>query len=111
MGSALTIARYNEEILSGCRLADEAFLAGIKTRYSFSFSVDTNVFDKPGLLITGRQDSMVGYQDASILLDKYTRTSFAVLDRAGHNLQIEQPGLFNALMHEWLDRVEEDGLK
>ncbi|MFD1773764.1 alpha/beta fold hydrolase [Paenibacillus rhizophilus] len=50
-------------------------------------------------------------QDASNLFDKYTRTSFAVLDRAGHNLQIEQPGLFNALMHEWLDRVEENGIK
>jgi len=24
---------------------------------------------------------------------------------AGHNLQIEQPALFDALMLEWLDRV------
>jgi len=30
-----------------------------------------------------------------------------VLDRAGHNLQIEQEDLFNALVNEWLDRVED----
>jgi pimeloyl-ACP methyl ester carboxylesterase len=30
------------------------------------------------------------------------------LDTAGHNLQVEQPVLFNALIQEWLDRVELD---
>jgi pimeloyl-ACP methyl ester carboxylesterase len=39
------------------------------------------------------------------LLPHYPHASFAVLDTAGHNLQIEQPVLFNALMGEWLDRV------
>jgi hypothetical protein len=33
--------------------------------------------------------------------------TFAVLDKAGHDLQIEQEKLFNALVNEWLDRVEE----
>ena len=32
---------------------------------------------------------------------------FAVLDRAGHLLQYEQRDLFDALVNEWLDRVEE----
>jgi pimeloyl-ACP methyl ester carboxylesterase len=26
---------------------------------------------------------------------------------AGHNLQIEQPTLFAALVNEWLDRIQE----
>ncbi|AHV95237.1 alpha/beta fold hydrolase [Paenibacillus sabinae] len=103
--------RYNEEILSGIRLADEDFLAAIKARYGFSFPVDQEEFHKPGLLVTGRQDAVTGYIDAFSILNKYTRTSFAVLDRAGHNLQIEQPELFNALVQEWLNRVEEDGNK
>lgn len=30
-----------------------------------------------------------------------------VLNRAGHNLQMEQFKLYEALVHEWLDRVEE----
>ena len=33
--------------------------------------------------------------------------TFAVLGRAGHALGVEQEGLFQALMTEWLDRVEE----
>ena len=41
------------------------------------------------------------------VLGNYPRGTFAVLDRAGHNLQIEQETGFNALVNEWLDRVEE----
>jgi pimeloyl-ACP methyl ester carboxylesterase len=48
---------------------------------------------------------MVGYLDQFDLLPHYPRATYAVLDTAGHNLQIEQPQLFNALMGEWLDRV------
>jgi pimeloyl-ACP methyl ester carboxylesterase len=65
-------------------------------------------FDKPTLILTGRQDSSVGYRDAWQILENYPRGTFAVLDRAGHNLQIEQETLFNALINEWLDRVEEN---
>ncbi|MFF1355998.1 alpha/beta fold hydrolase [Streptomyces sp. NPDC058297] len=42
------------------------------------------------------------------LLPAYPRASFAVLDLAGHNLQIEQPALFAALVVRWLDRVESE---
>jgi hypothetical protein len=42
-----------------------------------------------------------------MLLDNYPRASFAVLDRAGHALAVEQKPLFRALVNEWLDRVEE----
>ena len=41
------------------------------------------------------------------LLDNYPRATFAVLDRAGHFVNIEQDVLCQALMREWLDRVEE----
>ena len=64
--------------------------------------------EKPTLILAGRQDAMVGYRDAWKILENYPRGTFAVLDRAGHNLQIEQETLFNALVNEWLDRVEEN---
>ncbi|TCZ78219.1 hypothetical protein E0485_08840 [Paenibacillus albiflavus] len=32
---------------------------------------------------------------------------FAVFDRSGHNVQIEQQQLFNQLIGEWIIRVEE----
>jgi hypothetical protein len=43
----------------------------------------------------------------TIALESYPRATFAVLDRAGYNLPIEQERLFAALVEEWLDRVEE----
>lgn len=49
----------------------------------------------------------MGYRDARATREHYPRATFAVLDRAGHNVHIEQSQLLNALVHEWLDRVED----
>jgi len=77
--------------------------------YSFSFDVDAlpEPCPAPTLIVTGRQDSVVGYRDAWEILEDYPRGTFAVLDRAGHFLEVEQEDLFHALAGEWLDRVEE----
>jgi len=56
-------------------------------------------------MVMGRQDTAVGYRDQWELIENFPRASFVILDKAGHNLQIEQEGLFHALVIEWLDRV------
>lgn len=102
--------RYRDEVLSGIKIANINFLRKIKKNgYGFSFDVDkmNKKFDKPTLILLGRQDSGVGYKDAWSILENFPRSTFAVLDRAGHNLQIEQEELFNCLVTEWLRRVEE----
>ncbi|MED4956862.1 alpha/beta hydrolase [Paenibacillus macerans] len=101
-----TWTRYADEIVTGCKIADEAFLAKIKANYGFSFPIDRE-FMGPALFLLGRQDASVGYVDALRLLNLFPRGTFAVLDGAGHNLQIEQKNVFDALVNEWLDRVEE----
>jgi pimeloyl-ACP methyl ester carboxylesterase len=90
-------------------VADHAFLDRLYANYSFSFDVDllAQPFSAPSLIVTGRFDHRCGYQDAYQLLDNYPRATFAVLDRAGHLLNVEQKALFEALASEWLDRVEE----
>ena len=103
-------ARYRDEILSGLKLADNNFLFNLQQNgYAFSFDVDRSdeKFNKPTLILVGRQDSSVGYKDAWSILDNYPRATFAVLDKAGHNLQIEQAEVFNSLVNEWLERVNE----
>lgn len=77
--------------------------------YSFSFDVreSDTTFDRPTLILTGRQDATVGFAEAYGVSNLYTRATYAVLDRAGHGLYMEQDTLFKALVHEWLDRVEE----
>ena len=39
------------------------------------------------------------------VLENYPRAAFAVLDGAGHNLQIEKDQVFTALVRDWLNRV------
>jgi len=103
--------RTRDEVIAGLNVADEDFLSRLQAHgYPLSFDVDaaSAPFEKLTLILTGRQDASVGYRDAWEILENYPRSTFAVLDRAGHNLQIEQETLFNALVNEWLDRVEEN---
>ena len=91
------------------QIADHPFNERLEVASPFSFDVDTlpAPFGGPTLILTARQDHLCGYRDAWDLLDNYPRATFAVLDRAGHFVNIEQDVLCQALMREWLDRVEE----
>jgi Predicted hydrolases or acyltransferases (alpha/beta hydrolase superfamily) len=91
---------------------DEAYQEKIREHpenYAFSFDVDAlpKPCPAPTLIVTGRQDSVIGYHDAWGILENYPRATFVVLDRSGHFLGVEQEDLFHALAGEWLDRVEE----
>jgi pimeloyl-ACP methyl ester carboxylesterase len=97
---------------SANQVGDQDFQAKIRElreNYAFSFDVDDlpTPCPAPTLIVMGRQDSWVGYRDPWNILDNYPRGSFAVLDRSGHFLGVEQADLFHALASEWLDRVEE----
>ncbi|MFX1567463.1 MAG: alpha/beta fold hydrolase [Promethearchaeota archaeon] len=105
-----TWKRGKEEGLSAVKIANLKFLNKIQKKgYEFSFDVDNSYesFDKPTLFFLGRQDSNVGYRDAWKIIEKFPRATFAVLDKAGHIAQIEQEDLFNVLVNDWLDRVED----
>lgn len=103
-----TLRRFQEEVLSGLVVADTSAMARIRQRWLLSTDPEAGEpFPRPTLIVTGRQDHITGYVDQYALLPHYPRATFAVLDVAGHNLQIEQPALFEALVNEWLDRVKE----
>lgn len=101
--------RYRDEIIPGLMTADKMFLQRIQNHgYEFSMNIlkQMKPFYKPVLILTGRQDSSVGYRDAWNIVENYPRGTYTVLDMAGHNLQIEQETLFNALVSDWLNRIE-----
>lgn len=103
-------ARTKDEINVGVEMGDEDFQTRLQeTGYPFSFLPESGIghFVKPTLILTGRQDWVVGYRDSWNILESYPRATFAVLDRAGHNLAIVQEKAFNAYVNEWLDRIEE----
>jgi len=72
--------RFQQDILPGRHNEDKAFLERLKKRgYECSFDVDrlSQPFDKPSLVLAGRQDASVGYKDTMRLADIYTGSTFA----------------------------------
>ena len=88
-------------------LHDPAMFQRVWRNFDFPFELAAHqaVFDKPCLIVAGRQDSWSGYLDAVDALPCYPRATLAVLDTAGHNLAWERPALFEALLRDWLERV------
>ena len=97
------------KVLPALKLTDYAFQERILRNYEFSFDVDQHPssFEKPVLIVVGRQDSVIGYNDSWKMLKQFPRATFAILDKAGHYLGTEQNELLHALAGEWLQRVEE----
>lgn len=110
-----TYARYQSEILSGVALCDHACIHHLEKHYACKEDIDQFLkelaFSKPSLFLCGRQDTCVGYLDALTLLEDYPRASFAILDIAGHNLQIEQAKLLEEHILNWLLRVQQEEIR
>lgn len=104
--------KQEQQVGPAQKAADAKHLEPIRrdpSRYGFSFDADllAQPFMAPTLIVTGRQDTIVGYRDAWRVVENYPRATFAVLDRADHGLPIDQDALYRALVNDWLDRVEE----
>ena len=56
----------------------------------------------PVLIVTGKQDQIVGYEDQQALLPHYPNATFVTLDNAGHNAHIDQPEAVITLVREWV---------
>jgi len=98
---------FARDIYPALSAGDRSFL---ETRLDGAFSQPIHElpleFDKPALVLLGRQDAEVGYADQTRLYLDLPRASVVILDAAGHNLQIEQKRVFQALVRDWLERVE-----
>lgn len=107
--SGQTYRRYAEEILPGLKMSNKEFVEHYRdTGYAFSFNEQLKElhFDKPACMITGKQDHIVGYEDQWMFNKNFPRASFFLMDGAGHNLQLERPELFRAIVADWISRTE-----
>ncbi|SEW33828.1 Pimeloyl-ACP methyl ester carboxylesterase [Ruminococcaceae bacterium KH2T8] len=102
--------RYKEYLLPALQRADWDFLNNV-LEGSFSFDVDIldGPCEIPTLIIAGKQDSIVGYKDQFELMEKYINSTYCAVDRAGHNLQIEQPEIFEDIVENWLKEHKDRG--
>jgi pimeloyl-ACP methyl ester carboxylesterase len=104
---ALEYLRTN--VLPAIRVANREFVKKLEGKFSFDVDALCRPFDKPTLILIGRQDSYVGHQEAWNIIENYPRATFAMLDRSGHFVGRpgEQEKLFAALINNWIDRIEE----
>ena len=72
--------------------------------YALPDQEDEFAFDGPVTVVVGRNDRIVGYRDQFQILRHFPRATYTLLDRAGHYLPYEQPGLLRAMAQDWLDR-------
>jgi pimeloyl-ACP methyl ester carboxylesterase len=106
--AVLEIRRHD---MPSIRAADQRFLTRLNADYLLpqELARPGAPFERPSLLLTGRQDAMVGYAAAFRLLDEFPRATYATLDLAGHWLgRVERPEPFHALVRDWLDRMAID---
>ena len=95
--------RYKKYLMPALESADWDFLNNV-LEGSFSFDPDDlkEPCTIPCLIIAAKQDTEVGYKDQFDLMEKYTNATYCAVERAGHNLQIEQPEIFGSLVRNWL---------
>ena len=95
--------RYRTYLIPALESADWDFLNNV-LEGSFSFDPDDlkEPCTIPCLIIAAKQDTEVGYKDQFDLMEKYTNATYCAVERAGHNLQIEQPEIFGSLVKNWL---------
>lgn len=106
--TAHSVARQKEEIDAAIARGNAAFLETYQaTGYQASFDVDENsaAFNYPVMIVAGKQDSVVGYEDQFHLSQRYKRATFMALDGAGHGLNYEQEAAFTACFKLWLSQI------
>jgi pimeloyl-ACP methyl ester carboxylesterase len=103
---AATAQRYRDHVVPRTTLVDEAALGRIFA--GWTVDVGSCAFSAPTLIAVGRRDSVVGYTDATTLLERYPHATLAVIEGAGHALMHEQPEMLAAFLGDWLDRARSD---
>ncbi len=86
-----TARRYRDHVVPGTTLVDEDARGRIFA--GWKVDVGSQTCSKPTLIVAGRHDSVVGYFDATELLERYPHATLAVIEGAGHALMHERPEL------------------
>ncbi|WP_028045811.1 alpha/beta fold hydrolase [Cellulomonas sp. URHE0023] len=104
-------ALFRDHALPGLRAFRPEVIDRLQARYALTKEPEAGSppFLRPTLLVTGRQDHVVGHRSAAALVERhYPHATTAVLDRAGHNVHLDQPVLTAALLDDWLSRMDVD---
>lgn len=100
--------QFEKHVLPGVLSADLRAMAHLSKRYYLeTLPVDRDqVWKMPVLIACGMQDHIVGFKDAKALLKRYPNASFLELERAGHNVHIDQPEILAQALERWIQLLQ-----
>lgn len=98
---------FRDHVLPGIRAHHREDAAELLKAYMLSKTPETVFGTHQGrhLLITGRQDHLVGWRDQVELLEHYPHMTYAAVDGAGHNVHLDQPAVVHGLLRSWFDAI------
>jgi pimeloyl-ACP methyl ester carboxylesterase len=99
---------FEQFVLPGRRAYDQSAAAELEADFLLPHWPGHRAPEHRGrhLLVTTRQDGLVGWRDQLALLDHYPRMAATVLDGAGHNPQVECAETVRGLVGGWLDGLD-----
>jgi len=106
-----TLSLMRKYIFPPYSKTNREYLSDISDKYMTSIdeTILSEPYNRPALLLMGRQDNLTGYRNVWSIIENYPRATFAVLDCAGHHVGgVERVGVSRALISDWIDRMEED---
>lgn len=104
-----TWIRFEHLVLPGLKVVNETAKDRLEANYTLDPLPGDQLadFDKPVLIIAGRQDGIVGFADQWALAHQLPHATFALIDGAGHLAQLEEPRIVFELVRDWAGRVQE----
>ena len=98
--------RYREAVYPSVLINENNEFLHKKFRGVFGFDVDAayakKTFAAPVLILCGRYDTAVGWEDQKKWLDLYPNAVYEVIEDAGHNIFVDQPEEFERIVYSWL---------
>ncbi|WP_415972218.1 alpha/beta fold hydrolase [Rhodococcus sp. 077-4] len=103
---------YHHHVVPGYQAHDREAAQELLLNYNLEPLPEESLTSRLGginVLITGKQDSVVGWRDQLELLDYYDRQTYVAVDGAGHNVHLDQPLLVDGLIAMWLSELSRAG--
>ncbi len=97
--------RFEQCVIPGLRAADPDVVERIRPSLSVSPEASGPAFDRPVLMVMGRNDTIVGWRDQLDLAEHYPDSTVVVIDRCGHNAHLEHPEIVAVHLRTWLDAL------
>lgn len=99
--------RYQRYILPGTASCDREANERLSDRYWLDTEPESRfgTYSGPMLIVVGKEDQIVGYEDQRALLSHYPEAVFHIVDPAGHNIHIDNPEAVKPLVRHWAQRL------